>query len=207
MVEQIPNARYEELPGYHYCWFDPEVNARFLALIEEFLTGSKATGPVTRALSTVLFTDIVSSTQTASDRGDKRWRHLLEQPGRQSTELIGRHQGKVVKSTGDGLLATFDGPGSAVSCAHALIGAAQALDIELRAGIHTGEIELRDDGDISGIAVHLASRVESQAQPGEVLVSRTVTDLTIGSDLTFKTRGEHQLKGITGTWELFTALR
>ncbi len=205
MAEQIPHGRYEELPGYHYCVFDSDINARYVALIEEFVTGTKTATPTSRALATVLFTDIVASTDTATRIGDRKWRELLEQHDHRSEQVVSEHGGLLVKSTGDGILATFDGPGRAVSCAHALLDAGRSLGIELRAGIHTGEIELRHDGDVSGIAVHLASRVESQAQAGEVLVSRTVTDLTIGSGLTFASRGEHQLKGIPGTWELFAA--
>ncbi len=204
MADQIPDARYAEIEGPHYpVW--PGQAEKLTTLIEEFLTGAAVAMPVTRALSTVLFTDIVSSTDTAARLGDQRWREMLEAHDRLAARLVTNHGGNLVKSTGDGILATFDGPGRAVRCALELATASASAGIDIRAGIHTGEVELRSDGDVSGIAVHLASRVESEAGAGEVLVSRTVTDLTFGADLTFESRGEHELKGIPGTWELFAA--
>jgi len=206
MAEQIPQGRYEEFPGYHYCHIDPDVNERYMQLVEEFWAGASRPDPVERALATVLFTDIVSSTEAATRMGDAQWRRVLEQHDARCGAIVDRHGGRLVKSTGDGVLATFDGPGKAVRSAHDIISDCRELGIELRAGLHCGEVEVRPDGDVSGLAVHIASRVESAAAPGEVLVSRTVADLTIGSELRFASRGEHALKGVEGAWELFRSV-
>jgi len=205
MAEQLPNGSYAEIPGPHHPFSANSDIEAFIDLIEEFVTGTAPAGPIDRALATVLFTDIVASTETASALGDRRWRELLEGHDRLTAQAVERHGGRLVKSTGDGALALFDGPGRAVRCALGLAEAAHGIGLDIRAGVHTGEVELRSDGDVSGIAVNLASRVESSAQPGQVLVSRTVTDLTIGSELVFTTQGEHSLKGIPGNWELFAA--
>ena len=204
MAEQIPGARYEEIEGPHFP-VAPGQSAKLFSLIEEFVTGTTAAAPVTRSLATVLLTDIVSSTDTAVSIGDQRWREMLEAHDRLASRLVEDHGGTVVKSTGDGVLATFDGPGRAVRCALSFAAACSSVGLEVRAGVHAGEVEIRDDGDISGIAVHLASRIEGNAAPGEVLVSRTVTDLTFGTDLAFERRGDFELKGIPGMWELFAA--
>jgi class 3 adenylate cyclase len=155
-------------------------------------------------LATVLFTDIVDSTRRATDLGDKQWRLLLNQHDALAERQVTRHGGRLVKTTGDGILATFDGPARSVRCARAISDGAQGLGVQVRAGVHTGEIELRGD-DIAGLGVHIASRIESLARPGEVLVSRTVTDLVAGSGLEFEGRGEHDLKGVPGSWPLFAS--
>jgi class 3 adenylate cyclase len=154
-------------------------------------------------LATVLFTDIVGSTEHASILGDRSWNDLLENHDRAVERQLRRYGGRLVKGTGDGVLAIFDGPARAVQCAGAIREAVQQLGLQIRAGLHTGEIERRGD-DVSGIAVHLAQRVEGRAKPGEILVSRTVVDLVAGSDLRFDDRGEYELKGVPGSWSLFS---
>ena len=157
-----------------------------------------------RVLATVLLTDIVGSTRSASVLGDQRWRRLLGEHDRLGRLMVERHRGRLVKKTGDGLLATFDGPKEAVRCALAFSSVARDLGVPLRAGLHTGEIEMRGD-DVGGIAVHAAARVMAHSQPGEVLVSRVVTDLVAGAGLQFSNRGAIELNGVPGRWELFAA--
>ena len=200
MAEQIEGARYCELPGQdHFPWVgDMEAAADE---IEEFVTGTRHVQEPERVLSTVLFTDIVGSTERASEVGDRAWRKVLDDHDAVVAKMLERYRGKAVKSTGDGLLALFDGPARAIRFAMELPSALTPLGIEIRTGLHTGEVELRGD-DVSGIAVHLAARVQAAANPGEVLVSRTVTDLVAGSGIQFADRGEHELKGIPGTWLL-----
>jgi len=176
-----------------------------IALTEEFLTGHEhAVSSAERVLATVLFTDIVASTERAAELGDYRWRQILADHDALVVRQVERFRGKMVKSTGDGVLATFDGPARGINCANALRDGVRALDLEIRAGLHTGEVELRGD-DIGGIAVHIAARVLEKAEPGEVLVSRTLTDLVAGSGLHFEDRGEHELKGVAEKWQLFAA--
>jgi class 3 adenylate cyclase len=201
LAAHIPGARLMEIDGHdHAPWIsDPE---RISDAIEEFLTGTHgAPRHTNRALKTVLFTDIVGSTARAAAMGDERWRAVLERLGQTTINLVGRFNGNVVKSTGDGHLATFDGPTHAIRCADALHESAKSLGIEVRAGIHTGECELIGD-DIGGIAVHIASRVLSQAAPCETLVSSAVRDLVVGSGIGFEERGSHELKGVPGRWLL-----
>jgi class 3 adenylate cyclase len=171
--------------------------------IEEFLTGELPPVHTDRVLATVLFTDLVDSTGAAARLGDRRWRQLLATHDTLVRTELERFRGREVKSTGDGVLATFDGPARAIRCACAVRDAMHALGITMRAGLHTGEIELREH-DIAGIAVHVGQRVASHAGPGEVLVSRTVADLIAGSDIELLDRGEHDLKGVPGTWRLFS---
>ena len=201
LAEHIPNARLVELPGADgpLTWESPEVT---LGHIEEFLTGVRGTVPATRVLATVLFTDIVASTERAAELGDRRWRELLQVHDDLGTRLVEQWGGRVVKSTGDGLLATFDGPGRAIAGAVALRDQLADIDVQIRAGLHAGEVELRGD-DVGGIAVHIAARIMAKAGPGEVVVSRTVRDLVAGSDLQLENRGSHQLKGVAGDWQLF----
>jgi class 3 adenylate cyclase len=161
-----------------------------------------APGPGERALATVLFTDIVGSTDHARQVGDRRWGELLDTHDRLARELVGRLQGRLVKSTGDGILALFDRPGRGIRCATALRDRLRDSGVEIRAGVHTGEVQLRGD-DVGGIAVHFAARVMAAAAPGEVLVSGTVRDLVAGSDYVLEDRGAHALKGIAGEWRLF----
>jgi class 3 adenylate cyclase len=159
-----------------------------------------------RTLATVLFTDIVGSTQRASQIGDRQWSRLLDAHDRVARELVERSGGRLVKSTGDGILATFDGPGAAIRCVIGLRGRLRELGIEIRAGLHTGEVQQRGV-DVGGIAVHVAARVMAAAGTGEVLVSRTVRDLVAGSEVAFEDRGSHALKGVAGEWQLFAIAR
>jgi class 3 adenylate cyclase len=201
LAEHIPNARLVELPGSDgpLTWETPELT---LGQVEEFLTGVRGTTPTSRVLATVLFTDIVGSTERATELGDRRWRELLEVHDDLGRRLVEQWGGRVVKSTGDGLLATFDGPGRAIGCAVALRDELGDIDLRIRAGLHAGEVEVRGD-DLGGIAVHIAARILDQAGPGEILVSRTVRDLVAGADRTLVDRGTRRLKGVEGDWQLF----
>jgi class 3 adenylate cyclase len=204
IAARIPGARFIELAGEdHIPWVGD--SQALLELVEEFLTGGvQGTGDFDRVLASVLFTDIVGSTNMASALGDRRWRELLDSHDKLTRSYVEKYRGRVIKSTGDGTLAIFDGPARSVRCARALRDALAPLGIAVRAGIHTGEIEQRGD-DVGGIAVHIAARVQSLAEPGQVLVSRTVTDLVSGSGLEFDDLGEHYLKGIPGAWRLYAA--
>ena len=159
---------------------------------------------VDRVLNAVLFTDIVGSTEVAAGVGDRRWGELLDRHDRLIRDALQRYRGRAVKSTGDGILATFDGPGRAIRCAQAITESVKQLGIEVRAGLHVGECDVRGD-DLGGIAVHIASRIADLAAPGEVLVSRTVVDLVAGSTIGFEERDTHQLRGVPGSWPLFAA--
>jgi class 3 adenylate cyclase len=206
LADHIAGARWLEVDGTdHAPWFtEPD---KILTGIEEFLTGSHAAPAQShRALRTVLFTDIVSSTAHAAAAGDERWRAVLQRFGEITAELTARFGGTVVKSTGDGYLATFDGPTQAICCAEALRADAETLGVKIRAGIHTGECELLDT-DIGGIAVHIAARILGQADAGEILVSRTVGDLVVGSGAGFDDRGSVELRGVPGTWQLLAVDR
>jgi class 3 adenylate cyclase len=205
LAAQIPGAKYiEYASGNHMFWSD-DVEA-MLGDIEEFVTGHResATAELERILATVLFTDIVDSTRSAAEMGDKTWRRLLDSHDQLARQTVDKHRGNLIKTTGDGILATFDGPGRAVRCALAFGSAAKQIGLPLRAGLHTGEVEVRGN-DIGGIAVHAAARVMSQSGANEVLVSRVVTDLVAGAGLKFSERGSHELKGLPGSWELFAA--
>jgi class 3 adenylate cyclase len=206
LADHIPGARYLEVDGVDCMpWFtEPDT---ILTGIEEFLTGSHAAPSQShRALRTVLFTDIVASTQHAAATGDERWRAVLHRFGEITADLAQRFGGTVVKSTGDGYLATFDGPTQAIRCAEALRTEAETLGIQIRAAIHTGECELLD-ADIAGIAVHIAARILGHAGAGEILVSRTVRDLVVGSGTGFEDRGSVELRGVPGTWQLLAVDR
>jgi class 3 adenylate cyclase len=198
----IRGARLVELEGDSHLPVSSDEWATELDLIEEFLTGATVASEPERVLATVLFTDIVDSTATAAALGDREWRHRLGQLQEQTDRLIRQFGGRRVKTTGDGVLATFDGPARAIRCARAAAERASSAGLPIRAGLHTGEIELVGD-DIAGIAVHLAKRVEAAAAPGSVYVSRTVRDLIAGSSIVLGPRGHHELKGIPGSWELF----
>ena len=201
LAERIPGARYVELAGQDHLPWEGDADA-VIAELEEFVTGTRPVAEPDRVLATVLFTDIVGSTDRASEVGDKAWRETLDRHDAVVRDIVVRHRGRTVKSTGDGVLVTFDGPGRAIHCAVALTEAVRALGIDIRAGLHTGEIEVRDD-DVGGIAVHIAARVQAAAGAGEVLVSRTVRDLVVGSGIAFEDRGSHALKGIPDEWQLF----
>jgi class 3 adenylate cyclase/pimeloyl-ACP methyl ester carboxylesterase len=205
ITDHVAGARLVELPGSDgpFIWEHPELA---LDAIEEFLTGIRPGAPSHRVLATVLFTDIVDSTRRAEELGDRKWRALLDVHDDLAARSVEAQGGRVVKTTGDGILATFDGPGKAIRAATALHNELHGVQIGLRTGIHAGEIELRGD-DVSGIAVHLAARVMAEANPDEILVSRTVRDLVVGSDIPFSDRGTHQLKGIEGDWQLYSVIR
>ena len=201
LAEHMPNARMVEFEGDdHGFWY--EGTEEWLGEVQEFLTGARAAPDADRVLATVLFTDIVDSTRTAADLGDQRWREVLERHQREVREALGRFNGREVKSTGDGFLATFDGPARAIHCATAILRSSEASGIGVRAGLHTGECEVMGD-DIGGIAVHIAARVSAHAEPRELLVSRTVKDLVAGSGIEFTDRGAHTLKGVPDTWQLY----
>lgn len=198
----IPGARLVEFEGDFHGSGNPDEMDEYRKPIEEFITGSISSGAgVERVLSTVLFTDIVDSTNRAEAEGDRRWTELLDDHDRICNRAVDSARGRVVKMTGDGLLATFDGPASAITAAKAMVANVSVLGLELRAGVHTGEVERRGD-DIGGLGVNFAARVMAAAQPGEVWVSSTVPGLAAGSGIGFTSRGEHTLKGIDGTHEL-----
>ena len=204
IAERIPGAKLVELPGVDHSWYTGNFD-RILTEVEEFLTGTHHVAEPDRVLATVLFTDIVASTKRLADMGDQRWRDLLEDHYRLARSELAHHRGREVKTTGDGLLATFDGPARAIRCASAIRNAVHQLGIEIRAGLHTGEVEVLDQ-DIGGIAVHTGARVAAEAGPGEVLVSSTVKDLVAGSGIEFDDRGVHTLKGVPGEWRLYRVL-
>jgi class 3 adenylate cyclase len=194
LADRIPGSRFVEMPGSdHLPWFHPDAT---LAEIREFITGSREPEEPDRILATILFTDIVGSTELASKLGDRRWRDLLESHHDAVRAELQRYRGREVDTAGDGFLAVFDGPARAIRAANAIVEAVRRIGLEIRAGIHTGEIEQLPSGDIRGIAVHTGARVAATAHPGEVLVSSSVRDLVAGSGFEFVDRGSHVLKGI-----------
>ena len=201
MAERIPGAKLVELPGEDHLWWFGDQDA-IVDEVEEFLTGARSAPEANRVLATVMFTDIVSSTERAAELGDTRWRELLQSHEAIVRRQLTRHRGREVKTTGDGFLATFDGPARAIGCARAIAEGVRPLGIEVRAGLHTGECEVMN-GDIGGIAVHTGARVSAEAGPGEVLVSSTVKDLVAGSGIEFEERGARELKGVPGEWRLY----
>lgn len=205
MAAAIADARYLEYPDGDHAFWTGDCDT-LLGDVEEFVTGHRDHGAaeLERILATVMFTDIVDSTRKAAEMGDQRWRGLLDSHDDLARQIIDQHRGALVKNTGDGVLATFDGPGRAIRCALAFSSATQRIGLPVRAGLHTGEIELRGQ-DIGGIAVHAAARVMAQSDSNEVLVSRVVTDLVAGAGLKFSERGSYELKGLPGRWDLFAA--
>ena len=203
MAQQISGARYVEFPGRdHVPWFENQ--DEILDEVEEFLTGVRRGPEPDRMLATLLFTDIVGSTERAAAVGDRRWRELLEAHHAAIRRELERYRGREVDTAGDGFLAVFDGPARAVRCAAAAAGTVRGLGLEIRAGVHTGEVEMMGT-NVGGIAVHIGARVAALAQPGEVLVSSTVKDLVAGSGIEFEDRGSHVLKGVPGEWRVFAA--
>jgi class 3 adenylate cyclase/pimeloyl-ACP methyl ester carboxylesterase len=201
VADRIPGAKYVELPGRGVShFFEPDWRASFQE-IAEFLTGEQADVADDRVLATVLFTDIVDSTRRAAEMGDRDWHALLDAHDAVVRSQLSRFRGREVNTSGDGFLAMFDGPQRAIRCAMAIRDAVQALGIQVRAGLHTGECEVRGD-DIGGIGVHIGARVSALAGPNDVLVSSTLRDLVIGSGLEFEDRGAHHLKGVPGEWHL-----
>jgi class 3 adenylate cyclase/pimeloyl-ACP methyl ester carboxylesterase len=202
LADRIPGAKYVEHPGRNVLhFFEPDWRASFQE-IAEFLTGQHADVADDRVLATVLFTDIVDSTRRAAEIGDRDWRALLDAHDAVVRSQLSRFRGREVNTSGDGFLAVFDGPQRAIRCAMAIRDAVQALGIQVRAGLHTGECEVRGD-DIGGIGVHIGARVSALAGPNDVLVSGTLRDLVIGSGLQFEEHGTHELKGVPGEWRLF----
>jgi class 3 adenylate cyclase len=197
----IDDAKFVELDGGdHLYWVgNPEAT---LGEVEQFVTGARSQPRHERVLATVLFTDIAGSTSLAAELGDVRWREVLDRHNDVVRRQLERFQGRAVKTTGDGVLATFDGPARAIACACAIRDGSRQLGLGVRAGIHTGEIELVNS-DVAGLAVHIGQRISSLADVGEVFVSRTVVDLVVGSGIQFDDRGEHELRGVPGTWRLF----
>jgi class 3 adenylate cyclase len=199
LAEHIAGATFVEVPGSDIGWSDPTPVSD---VIEEWLTGRQPESEVDRVLATVMFTDIIDSTKQLIEHGDREWKAVLDRHDALIDRALDRYRGRKVNPTGDGVLATFDGPARAVQCACAIRDGVAAFGIEIRAGVHTGEIELRGD-DVSGLAVHLGARVAALAGPSQVLVTRTVTDLVAGSGLHFTEHGEHELKGLPGSWHLY----
>lgn len=204
LASHIPGAKYVEMPGINHALVAGDTE-RVTGEIEEFLTGSRSAIEIDRVLATVLFTDVVESTKRAAEIGDRNWRVLLDQHDHAVRQQLARFRGREVKHTGDGFLATFDGPARAVHCASAIGDALQSLGIVVRAGLHSGEIERKGD-DISGIAVNIAARIAAMAGPGETLVSSTVKDLVAGSGLRFDDRQFHTLKGLPDPVHVYAAV-
>jgi class 3 adenylate cyclase len=203
LAEHIAGATLVELPGA-----DSGITPANFSLVDdiaEFLTGERPMVEVDRILTTVVFTDIVGSTTMAASLGDKRWRALLDAHDRTVREQLRRFRGREINTTGDGFLASFDGPARAIRCAQAITQATATHGIELRVGLHTGECEVRGN-DLGGLAVHIAARVGALAGRGEIVVSGTVKDLVVGSGIEFSERGEHELRGVPGSWKLFAVV-
>jgi class 3 adenylate cyclase len=203
LASKIPGARYVELPGNDHVPWAGDSEA-LLGEVEEFLTGARSVPEPERVLATVMFTDIVGSTELAASLGDARWRELLSGHQQDVRRRVTEFRGREVKTLGDGNLAVFDGPARAIRCGGAIAEAARARDLDVRVGLHSGEIEMIED-DVGGIAVHIAARVGALAEPGEVLVTSTVKDLVAGSGIPFQDRGTQSLKGIPDQWRLFAA--
>jgi class 3 adenylate cyclase len=201
LADRIPDARYVELPGADNLIWAGDQDA-VVAEIQSFVTGVRPVLDPRRVLATVLFTDIVGSTRLAAERGDNRWQMVLADHNRIVRRHLDRFGGTEVKVIGDGFLATFDGPARAVRCAVAIRDEVRELGLEIRAGLHVGEVEVLPD-DVAGLAVHIGARVSAMAGASEVLVSSTIKDLVVGSDLAFDDRGSHELKGVPGTWHLY----
>jgi len=203
LAERIPNAKYVELPSGDHMWWVSHQD-EIIGEVQEFLTGARTSVESDRFLATALFTDIVNGTNKAAEIGDQRWRDLIERHHALVRKELARHRGVEQDTAGDGFYATFDGPGRAVRCALAVRDSLRALDVEIRAGAHAGECE-RIAGKVGGIATIIGARIRELASPGEVLVSATVRDLTVGSELRFEDRGTHRLKGVPGEWRVFAA--
>jgi class 3 adenylate cyclase len=205
VADNIDGAKYVEIPGTDHMWFTEHADDA-VDEIEEFLTGARTTADPDRRLATVLFTDIVGSTARAAELGDTRWRALLDQHDHVIRTELARFGGREIDVAGDGFLSTFDGPGQAIRAARAMGDALATIGVEIRAGVHTGEVEVRGE-QIGGLAVHIGARVAAAAGAGEILVSSTVKELLVGSGFVFTDRGEHELKGVPGTWRLYAVER
>jgi class 3 adenylate cyclase len=201
LAEQIPGATFAELAGSDGVVFW-ETADEILERVEAFLVGASRAASASRSLATVLFTDIVGSTERAAEVGDRGWREILNVHDDVARGHVEASGGRLIKTTGDGILATFDGPGRGVRAAEAIRDDLRPIGVEIRAGLHTGEVEARGD-DVGGIGVHIAARVMTEAAAGEILISRTVRDLVVGSNIRTVDRGTHVLKGVEGDWQLF----
>jgi class 3 adenylate cyclase len=201
LADHIPDAKFVELAGSDHLFYAPDGDA-LVREVQLFLTGATVELEPDRVLATVLFTDIVGSTERASELGDRRWRALLDRHDTAVRRQIERYRGREIDTTGDGFFATFDGPARALRCACAIREAVRALGLEVRIGVHTGEVEMRGE-NLSGIGVHIGARVGSHADAGEVLVTRTVKDLVAGSGIEFADRGQTRLKGVPDEWQLY----
>jgi len=203
LADKIPGARFVEFAGEdHFCW----IMSSWRELMEcwiEFVTGTVPTVRGERRFATVLFTDIVGSTAEGAKVGDDAWRRTLESHDRIAWKTVDRHRGTLVKNTGDGLLITFDSPSQAIACGVELARELAGVGLAIRAGLHAGEIEVRENGDVAGVAVNLAARVQQAAREGSIYTSSTVRDLLLGGERSFEDRGEHELKGIAGAWRLY----
>jgi class 3 adenylate cyclase len=203
LASELANSRYVNIPGADLVPVLPEARELMISTVQEFLTGERPVRTPDRALKTVLFTDIVDSTATAARLGDHEWHQLLDLHDTAVKREILAHRGDLIKTTGDGAFASFDGPERAIRCALAINDAVGPTGLAVRAGVHTGECEIRGD-DLAGLAVHIGARIAATAEPNETLISQTVKDLVVGSDLTLEPRGPHELKGVPETWELFS---
>jgi class 3 adenylate cyclase len=203
LAEQIPGGRYFELPGRDHLFFTEDQDA-LLDEVEDFFTGARVSREPERRLATVLFTDIVGSTDRAAAVGDRRWRDLTEGHDEIVRRALARHRGREIKTMGDGFFASFDGPARAIRCAQEAVREADGIGIQVRAGVHTGECDVVGD-DLAGLAVNIGARVGALAEAGEVLVSQTVKDLVVGSGIDFEDRGTHTLKGVPGEWRLYAS--
>lgn len=206
IANHVPGARMVTLPGQNHIFvYEPEIIDRIVGKVEGFLTGSRREIETDRVLATVMFTDIVESTKRAAELGDRQWRTLVDNHDRMVREQLTRFRGREIKNLGDGFLVTFAGPARAVRCASSIVESVYSLGIDVRIGLHTGEVELKDD-DIGGIAVNIAARIAGIAGPGSTLVSSTVRDLVAGSGLRFEDRGLHALKGLPEDLHLYASL-
>jgi len=201
LASRIPEAKYVEVPGSDHLPYVGDQDA-ILDELEEFLTGVRPAADPQRVLTTLLFTDMIGSTKMVADVGDREWRNLLDGHRMIAERALERYRGRLIKTMGDGLLATFDGPARAIRCAADMRDSVRELGLHIRAGVHTGEVELLGE-DVGGIAVHIAARVSALAVSDEILVSRTVKDLVAGSGIEFEDRGAHVLKGVPDEWRLY----
>jgi class 3 adenylate cyclase len=204
LAERIPGARWVDLPGDDFLLWAGDTDA-IVDEVEEFLTGRRGTAEPTRVVATVMFTDVVGSTERARALGDRAWADLLEVHNVRVRAELGRYGGREIDTAGDGFLASFDSPASAITCARAVHGSVREIGIDLRIGLHTGECDVVGD-KLRGIAVHIGARVASKARAGETLVSQTVRDLVAGSGIAFQDRGTHELKGVPGEWRLYSVI-
>jgi len=201
LAEHMPNGQYVEVPGDETPGYLGDVDG-LMDEVEEFLLGTRVGSAVDRRVATVLFSDVVGSTERAATVGDRAWSGLLEAHRAEARRLLARHGGREMNTAGDGFLIVFDAPTPAIQCALALCDVSRSAGLEVRVGLHSGEVVF-ESGDVTGLAVHIGARVSALASPGEVVVSQTVRDMVIGSGFEFGSRGRHELKGVPGEWDLY----